>query len=213
MKVRSYGALMGALLTISSVEAAGAATCDNVCKPSPQSSTVRHAPARAVHKADTSAEYAQSYYDYRSASRVTEKFVRRAAPLPEARDDGFRGAPNDARIRFFRDARAVYAPPMAYPQPYPSAYSAAPQPAYYPPPQEGVDLDQQGFNGGVGGMAGPGNGGGGYGGQAFLYTGQSGGSDEPANSGGVSLPTGYGPDYRGVWHGPVNPTRGGLSGH
>ena len=208
MKVRRYGALMGALLTISSVEAADAAACDNVCKPVQQGATVRR--ARVIHR-DAGADYAQSYYDYRSASRVTEAFVRRAAPR-QARDDGFRAAPNDARIRFFRDPRAAYAPAMAYPQPYPSAYYSAPPPAYYPAPQEGVDVDQQGFNGGVGGMEGPG-GGGGYGGQAFLYMGQGGNTDEPSNGGGVSLPPGYGPDFRGVWQGPVNPTRGGLSGH
>ena len=201
VKVRSYGALMGALLTISSVEAADAATCEQVCKP--VTATMRPAPAR-VRKAD--AEYAQSYYNYHSASRVTEQFVRGPAQSV-ARDDGFRVAPNDARIRFFYDQRAAYAPP-AYP---PSAYYAAP--AYYPGPQSGVDIEQQGFNGGVGygGMDGPDGGGGGGGGQAFLYLGQGGGSDVPPNGGGVNLPSGYGPTYRGVWQGPVNPTRGGYS--
>ena len=98
---------------------------------------------------------------------------------------------------------------MTYHRLYPSTNYAPPA---YHPPQEGTELDQQGFNGGVGDMAGPGVGGG-YGGQAFFNTGQSRGSDEPANGGGVRLPSGYGPDYRGVWQGPVNPTRGGLSGH
>ena len=54
--------------------------------------------------------------------------------------------------------------------------------------------------------------GGGYGGTAYLYTNQGGGSDVPPNGGGVGLPGGYGPNYRGVWQGPVVPTRGGLSG-
>jgi hypothetical protein len=205
VKVRSYGVLMGALLTISSVEAADAATCDNVCKPSPQA-MAHHARARALHRRDAGREYAQSFYDYHSASRVTEEFVHRA----RGREDGFRVAPNDARMRFFR-AHAGHGPAMTYHRLYSSSANYAP-PAYYPP-QEGAELDQQGFNGGVGGdMEGPGVGGG-YGGQVFLHTGQGKGSDEPANSGGVRLPSGYGPDYHGVRQGPLNPTRGGLSGH
>jgi hypothetical protein len=207
VKVRTYGALMGALLTISSVEAAEAATCDCVAKP-PQHRTVsvRHAPAHIIHHANgAGAEYAQSYYNYTSSSRVGEVFVRTA---PMVRDDGWRVAPNDTHIRFYHDERVVYGPGV-YPPPYPPAYYGPP-PAYYPAP--GVSLDDKGWGGGVGydgGMAGGGGGGGGYGGQAFLYGGQSGGQDEPANGGGVNLPGGYGPTYRGVWQGPRVPTQGG----
>jgi hypothetical protein len=98
------------------------------------------------------------------------------------------------------------APATAYPSSSPPAYS------YYPAPRPGVELEQQGFNGGVGygGTEGPG---GGYGGQAYLYMGQGGGSNEPSNGGGVNLPPGYGPTYRGIWQGPVNPTHGGFGGH
>jgi hypothetical protein len=203
VKVRSYGVLLGAFLSISSMEAADAATCDNVCKPSPHA-MAHHARARVLHRRDSGTEYAQSFYDYHSASRVTEEFVHRA----RGRENGFRVAPNDARIRFFR-AHAGHGPAMTYRRLYPSTNYAPPA---YHPPQAGAELDQQGFNGGVGDMEGSGVGGG-YGGQAFLHTGQSRGSDEPANGGGVRPPSGYGPDYHGVWQGPVNPTRGGLSGH
>lgn len=34
----------------------------------------------------------------------------------------------------------------------------------------------------------------------------------PPNGGGVNLPGGYGPTYRGVWQGPVVPTQGGGAG-
>ena len=135
VKVRTYGALMGALLTISTVEAAEAATCDCVAKP-PQhhAATVRHAPAHIVtHKPDAGAEYAQSYYDYRSASRVGEVFVRRRAC--GSADDGWRVAPNDAHIRFYHDERVVYGPGV-YPQPLSAGLlpAAAIRPAYYPSP-------------------------------------------------------------------------------
>ena len=108
--VRGYGVLLGAFLSISSMEAADAATCDNVCKPSPHASVVHHARAHAVHRADDGVAYAQSYYDYHSASRVTEEFIRRRAFFPPRRYDGFRVAPNDARIRFFRAHAAMARP-------------------------------------------------------------------------------------------------------
>jgi hypothetical protein len=206
VKVRTYGALMGALLTISSVEAAEAATCDCIAKP-PQHRTLRHAPAHIVHPVTgADAEYAQSYYNYNSSSHVGEVFVR-SEPAPVMQDEGWQAAPNDAHIRFYHDERVVYGPGV-YPQPYPPAYYGPP-PAYYPPPAP-VSLDDKGWGGGVGygGMAG-GGGGGGYGGQAFLYGGQTGGQAEPANGGGVNLPGGYGPDYHGNWQGPVVPTAGG----
>lgn len=221
VKVRSYGALMGALLTVTAVEAADAAT-----PPPPKPATVVHR-APAVHPSNAGEAYAQSFYNYRSASRVTEEFVRHApagAPLaPLARNDGWQVAPNDAHIRFYRDYREVIVPGAPYPQPYyyqqPSSYYAPP-PVYTPPgyapsayaPQDGLDIEQQGFNGGVGAMNGPGGGGGGgYGGTAYLYMNNGGGSDVPPNGGGVNLPGGYGPTYQGVWQGPVVPTRGGLS--
>lgn len=225
MKVRSYGALMGAILTMTTVEAAEAATCPCAPVPAKQVSTVRHAPAPVVHRSkDAGAEYAQSFYNYRSASRVTEEFIRHApvaAPTARVQDGGWQVAPNDAHIHFYRDEREVIVPQAAYPQPYytpyapPPAYYTPGPAAYYPPapePEPGLDIEQQGFNGGVGaGPGGGGGGGGGYGGTAFLYMNQGGGSDVPPNGGGVGLPGGYGPDYHGVWQGPVVPTRGGLS--
>ena len=214
VKVRTYGALMGALLTISSVEAAEAATCDCIVKPPKHHAvTLRHAPAHIVHHASgADAEYAQSYYNYNSSSRIGEVFVR-SAPAPVMQQQNWQVAPNDAHIRFYHDERVVYGPAV-YPQPYysqPAPQPYYPPPAYYYPPAPGVSLDDKGWGGGVGyGMAdGGGGGGGGYGGQAFLYTGQSGGQDAPANGGGVNLPAGYGPTYRGSWNGQGTPTQGG----
>jgi hypothetical protein len=212
VKVRTYGALMGALLTISSVEAAEAATCDCIAKP-PQhhAVTLRHAPAHIVHHASgADAEYAQSYYNYTSSSHVGEVFVR-TYPAPVAqRDDGWRVAPNDTHIRFYHDDRVVYGPGV-YPQPYPPQYYP---PTYYPEQVPDGSLNNQGLQGGVGydPSAGGGGGGGGYGGQAFLYTGQGGGQDAPPNGGGVNLPRGYGPGYRGSWNGQGTPTQGGGAG-
>ena len=156
---------------------------------------------------------------------MTEEVVRHAPADggPVARDEGWRAARDDAHLRFYRDYRAVIVPGAAYPQSYyqqPPAYYAPP-PAYYAPssyygpppvytPQDGLDIEQQGFNGGVGAMNGPGGGGGG-GGTAYLYMNNGGGSDVPPNGGGVSLPGGYGPTYQGVWQGPTVPTRGGIS--
>jgi hypothetical protein len=207
VKVRTYGALMGALLTISSVEAAEAATCDCIAKPL-QHRTLRHAPAHIVHHVSgADAEYAQSYYNYNSSSHVGEVFVR-SEPAPVMRDEGWQAAPNDAHIRFYHDERVVYGPGV-YPQPYYPQPQPYYPPAYYPA-APGVSLDNKGWGGGVGyGMADGGGGGGGYGGQAFLYGGQGGGQAEPANGGGVNLPGGYGPDYHGNWQGPAVPTAGG----
>lgn len=221
VKVRTYGALMGALLTISSVEAAEAATCDCIATPPKHAVTPRHAPAHIIHHAsDADAEYAQSYYNYNSSSHVGEVFVHNEAapilygpaPMPPAPVlyEGWRVAPNDAHIRFYHDERVVYGPGV-YPPPPPPRYYPQPYypPAYYYPSAPGISLDNNGWGGGVGyGMA-DGGGGGGYGGQAFLYTGQGGGQAEPANGGGVNLPGGYGPDYHGHWQGPVVPTAGG----
>jgi hypothetical protein len=221
VKVLTYGALMGALLTISSVEAAQAADCECIVKPRHHAVTVRHAPAHIIHHASgADAEYAQSYYNYNSTSHVGEIFVHNEAapvmygPAPILYE-GWQVAPNDAHIRFYHDDRVVYGPGVYPAPPPPPVYyqqSYYGPPAYYYPPAPGVALDNNGWGGGVGyGMAdgGGGGGGGGYGGQAFLYTGQGGGQAEPANRGGVNLPSGYGPDYHGNWQGPVVPTAGG----
>jgi hypothetical protein len=203
VKVRTYGALMGALLAISSVEPAEAVTCDCFAKPPHHAVTLRHAPAHIVrHVRGADAEYAQSYYNYNSSSRVSEVFVR-SEPAPVMRDEGWQMAPDDAHIRFYHDERVVYGPGV-YPQPY--YRQPVPQPYY--PPAPGVSLDNKGWDGGVGYDGTADGGGGGYG-QAFLYGGQAGGQAEPANGGGVNLPSGYGPDYHGNWQGPVVPTAGG----
>ena len=86
---------------------------------------------------DNGLAYAQSYYNYRSTSRVTEAFVRsapppvvRPAPVPAPapmtqspwlQDQGWNVAPNDAHIHFY-DEREVIVP--AYSQNYgPPAYA------------------------------------------------------------------------------------------
>lgn len=187
MKLGSCAALMGALMAISSVDATTTGS-------EPPHPTAR--PDAAKNAPRPTATNRGSFYDYNAAKPVSEHLI--GADVLARRDDGWRAAPNDARLGFFRGRRAGYAP-MIYPYP--------PSGSYYSRP--GVELDQQGFNGGVGGME---AGGGGYGGQAYLYSGQGGGSAAPSNGGGVNLPPGYGPTYRGVWQGPVNPTRGGLRG-
>jgi len=225
VKVRSYGALMGALLTIAGVESAEAAECN--CIPAPPKHAAAHpAPApHVVHHARNDGEaYAQSWYDYHSASRVTESFVRHApvvvAPVivrppqslpPVVRDDGFRVAPADARIRFYRDERVIYVPTVAYPPPQAGYYPPPPPPpAYYgPAPAEG-SYDQSSFNGGVG-YGDPAGGGGGYGGVVTLANG--GDQDAPPNGGGENIPPGYGPGFMGGFQGQPIPTRGGLAGH
>jgi hypothetical protein len=219
VKVRSYGALMGALLTIAGVESAEAAECNCIPAPAKHAAPAPH----VVHHARNEGEaYAQSWYDYHSASRVTEAFVHHAPvvvappivrPLPPVvRDDGFRVAPGDARIRFYRDERVIYVPTVAYPPPQASYYPPPPPPpAYYGPgPAEG-SYDQSYFSGGVGYGAGADGGGGGYGGVVTLANG--GDQDAPPNGGGVNLPPGYGPGYMGGWQGQPVPTRGGLAGH
>ena len=215
VKVRSYGALMGALLTIAGVESAEAAECN--CIPAPPKHAAVHPGPHVVHRARNAGEaYAQSGYDYRSASRVTEAFVRHApapaivppmAAPPVVRDDGFRVAPNDAQIRFYRDERVIYVPTAAYPPP--AAYYPPPPPSYYPPPVYGT-YDQSYFSGGVG-YGDEAGGGGGMGGVVTLANG--GDQDSPPNGGGVNLPAGYGPGYMGGWQGQPVPTRGGLAGH
>jgi len=221
VKVRSYGALMGALLTIAGVESAEAAECN--CIPAPPKHAAAHPAPHIVHRARNDGEaYAQSWYDYHSASRVTEAFVRHApvavAPPaiihpPLVRDDGFRVAPADARIRFYRDERVIYVPTVAYPPPPPAAYypPPPPPPVYYGPPPAYGSYDQSSFNGGVGYGAGADGGGGGYGGVVTLANG--GDQDAPPNGGGENIPSGYGPGYMGGWQGPPVPTRGGLAGH
>ena len=238
VKVRSYGALMGALLTIAGAETAEAAECKCIPTPAPKHHVAsRPAPRAEQRKYDDSASYAQSGYDYRSSSRVTESFVRHAAapaplvmptvppPMVARHDDGFRVAPADARIRFYRDEKVIYVPTAAYPPP---AYYPVPQP-YYPPPQQQSyyqggqgygqaaygelmdgDYDQDSFSGGVGYGAGADAGGGGGGMTAYLYNGQ-GGSDAPPNGGGTNLPSSYGPGYLNAWQGNGVPTRGGLA--
>src|ERR1700733_914647 len=123
---------MGALLTITSVEAAEAAPPAPSCVPAPQAC----APAKpVVHRApvhlsdDNGLAYAQSGYNYRSASRVTEAFVHTPAPA--------RVAPNDAHIPFYRDEREVIVPGAVYPQSYyqPSSYYAPPPPPAYGYPE------------------------------------------------------------------------------
>jgi hypothetical protein len=137
-----------------------------------------------------------------------------------ARDDGWRVAPNDAHIHFYRDEREVMVPGAAYQQSYnvpngyapggyaPMAYAYPPQ---YPPQDSDIDLDAKYFTGGVGGQAtmGGGGGGGGGGGTAFIVN-NGGATDEAPNGGGESIPGGYGPTYRGGFQGMVPPTRGGL---
>jgi len=176
MRIRACITLMGALLTISYVDAATIAST-----PLPQP-TARPDPAKDAQQ--PAAESAETFYDYNAAGRVSERFIR--TDLPATGDEGWRSAPPAAN----------HPPPSGY--------------YFYPRP--GVELEQQGFNGGVG-YGGTEGSGGGYGGQAYLYMGQRGGSDEPPNGGGINLPPGYGPTYRGVWRGPVNPTRGGFGGH
>jgi hypothetical protein len=228
VKVRTYGALMGALLTIAGVESAEAAECNCIPTP-PKHAAVHPAPRPAphmVHRADEGRAYAQSWYDYHSASRVTESFVRHApvvvapaivrpiAPPPVVRDDGFRVAPNDARIRFYRDERVIYVPTVAYPPPPPpAAYypPPPPPPAYYGPAPTYGSYDQSYFSGGVGYGEAGGGAGGGYGGVVTLANG--GDQDAPPNGGGENIPPGYGPNYLGQWQGPTVPTRGGLAGH
>ena len=226
VKVRTYGALMGALLTIAGVESAEAADCN--CIPiSPKHATVRPAP-HVVHRArDEGKAYAQSWYDYHSAGRVTEEFVRHApsihpmAPPPVVRDDGFRVAPNDARIRFYRDEKVIYVPTVAYPPPPHAYYPPHPPAAYYPPPPPPTyygpapaygEFDQSYFSGGVGyGADAGGGGGGGLGGVVTFANG--GGADVPPNGGGVVLPPGFGPGFMDGFQGQPVPTRGGLVGH
>jgi hypothetical protein len=210
VKVRTYGALMGALLTISAIDTAEAATCTCVDR-APRHHVVieRQVPAHIYHQAydtDTDLEYAQSYYDYHSTSRVGEVFIGR--PVEETPpDDGWRVAPHDAHIRFYRDERVIYVPVAPYSRPYPHAYYP---PAYYPLPPHGIQLYDESFEGGVGASAEAGAyaGGSSYG-QNFVYGGQGSGAALPPNGGGVALPGGYGPTYRGGWQGPVVPTMGG----
>ena len=221
VKVRTYGALMGALLTIAGVESAQAAECNCIPTP-PKHAAVRPAP-HAEHRArDESKSYAQSWYDYRSAGRVTESFVRHApvaapaivhpmAAPPMVRDDGFRVAPNDARIRFYRDEKVIYVPTVAYPPPPAAYYPPPPPPAYYGSAPAYGTYDQSYFNGGVGYGADADGGGGGYGGVLTFANG--GGQDVPPNGGGVNLPPGYGPGFMGGFQGQPVPTRGGLAGH
>jgi hypothetical protein len=230
VKVRTYGALMGALLTIASVETAEAAECK--CAPeAPKHQAAQPTPRPAARSYDNGRAYAQSGYDYRSSSRVTETFVRRAAvaapamvrpaPMmapPMAYDDGFRVAPNDERVRYFRDEKVVYGP-MAYAPP-PQAYYPPPDDGYGPPPFDPQDGFETGYDltydtGGVGYSGGFGGGGGRFGGmggpmRAYLNDPNASGSDVPPNGGGVNLPPGYGPYYNGGWQGPPVPTSGGL---
>jgi len=221
VKVRTYGALMGALLTVAGAESAQAVEVDLNLAP-PKHAEVHPAPHPVSHVKDASRAYAQSSYDYHSANRVTESFVRqdqvtsarafgppRRLLPPMARDDGFRAAPNDARIRFYRDERVIYVPVPAY-LPPPAAYypPPPPPPAYYGPAPSYGSYDQSSFNGGVGYGDVPN--GGGLGGVVTLANG--GDQDAPPNGGGVNLPAGYGPNYLGQWQGPSVPTRGGLAG-
>jgi hypothetical protein len=167
VKVCAYGALMGALLMIVGAEPAAAADCKGASK--------HHVMACHGHRdRDHGRAYAQSRYDYRSASRVTESFFH---------DDGFRVAPQ----------------------------APLPLQDYYPPlPRDERYYDDGALSGGVGyGASADGSGyGGGYGGVVTFANGGYG--NPPPNGGGVNLPPGYGPDYRGRWQGPPVPTRGGL---
>jgi hypothetical protein len=209
VRVRFPGVLMSVLLVISAIglsEAAcqpkppdnGARASAQIAPPAarpPQSSAntpkpaPRPAPARRAAR-PAGEEYAQSYYDYRSASRVIERF---------SFEPRFRRPVRFDRDRFYgpRYPRRYYAPGSGYPPP-PPAYSQ---------PRPDTRLDRREFNGGVGDTGA----GSGYGGQAYLYPNQSGGSAMPSNGGGVNLPPGYGPDYRGAPQGPLPPTRGGLN--
>lgn len=212
MKVRFPGVLLSALLVTSAIGLSQAACqpkpSDNGARASaqiappaarpPQSSANTPKPAarpaaprrtRAARPAGE--EYAQSYYDYRSASRVIERF---------SFEPRFRRPVRFYRDRFYgpRDPRRYGAPGSEYPPP--------PLPPAYPPPRPGTRLDRGNFNGGVGDTGA----GSGYGGQAYLYN-RGAGSAVPSNGGGVNLPPGYGPDYHGVPQGPLPPSRGGLN--
>lgn len=92
MTIRFHAApIAGALLTslVISTSALAGNACDCVCKP-----VARHAPARM--SSDAGAEYAQSYYDYRSASAVREvTVISQAQPWVEAPHDGNIGGYQD----------------------------------------------------------------------------------------------------------------------
>jgi hypothetical protein len=152
------GAAISALLLIAGVPTAEAANCK----------------CASSYRNDGRA-YAQSWYDYRSSSRVTESF---------GYDDGFRPAPDDARL--------------------------PPPPAYYPPPPVEGSYDNDNFSGGVGYGAPDAGYAYGYGYGYAVHYANGDNRNLPSNGGGVNLPPGYGPTYRGVWQGARVPTRGGL---
>lgn len=150
MKIRSYGALTSAFLITLTAGAAEAATATCDCPPKVvHHAAARPAPARTVRRNADAEAYAQSFYDYNSASVVSEIVARRLeSSLPP--EQPWQEAPNDAKIRFH-----AYDTGMAAPQRQPVALN-----------------DNEQFEGGVGYTMGarPGDGGG-YGGQVHLYTG------------------------------------------
>jgi hypothetical protein len=220
VKIPLTGALLAtAILTLTGGDAGASQSCTCVPSRHANSKSARHAPARIVQPAsDAGAEYAQSYYDYRSASRVGE--VVQVLYPAERRALPWRVVPDDVNIHFYRDRVSYHEAPLPYQAGYgpagyygpPANYYGVPTGYYGPPPGDyGMRVNDQGFDGGVGyGMDG-GGGGGGYGGQAFIYGGQRGGQNAPSNSGGVNLPAGYGRDMYGNWQGPVPPHPPGKS--
>ena len=195
MKIRSYGALTSAFLITLSTGAAKAAdaTCD--CPPKVvHHAAARPAPARAVRRNADAEAYAQSFYDYNSASVVSEVIARRLeSSLPP--EQPWKVAPDDARIRFQPTDVG-----MAPPEGQPIALN---------------DNDQ--WNGGVGYTMGahPGDGGG-YGGQVHLYTGAVGQNGPTYNDYNNSFSTGgfaqgpHGTETSGIWSGtpPTGPRPG-----
>jgi len=144
MKIRHYGALTSAFLITLSTGAAQAS--DAACPPTRavHHTAARPAPARVVRRNADAEKYAQSFYDYHSASAVSEVLVRRVAVQ---RESSWQEAPNDARIRFQpTNVGMVYVP------------------------RQSVAINDNDFNGGVGDTQGGGGGGGGYGGQVILAT-------------------------------------------
>ena len=174
MKIRSYGALTSAFLITLSAGAAQAAdaSCDCPPKVVHHAAAARPAPARAVRRNADAEAYAQSFYDYNSASAVSEVIARRlenSLPPEQYQQQSWQEAPNDARIRF-----QAYDPRMAAAQGQPIALN-----------------DNEQWDGGVGYTMGarPGEGGG-YGGQLHLYDGGVGDNGPTYNNYNNSFSTG-----------------------
>lgn len=130
--------------------------------------------------------YAESFYDYRSASYVDNRNWH--GEWVVAPNDGYVEGPRQAPRRL----SGYYAPPAAY---YPPPEDFGPPPVNYGPTSEIYgSIDDRGLNGGVGygGADGGGGGGGGYG-QVFFA------------DGGLGM-NGYG-------NGQVNPSAAPVQGY